>query len=246
MTTLPAEWEGTRKDGALIQLRAYLARENLAPGSRLPPERELSEILGVSRGDLRKAFAVLEAEGQIWRHVGKGTFIGPKPVDALMTLHGVEQQTNPAEVMRTRLLMETALAREAALNANHADIEAMRRCLRASRASRSWRQYETTDNQLHQLIAEATHNSLLVAMYDALNAVRRTIVWGRMRSSEGGPPEDHHSFAEHERIVAAIEERDIEGASRAMYEHLRGVEYRLMDPTGRGAAELWRAASTGR
>ena len=31
-----------------------------------------------------------------------------------------------------------------------------------------------------------------------------------------------------------------EGASRAMYEHLRGVEYRLMDPTGRGAADLWR------
>jgi len=122
----------------------------------------------------------------------------------------------------------------------------MRRCLRASRASKTWRQYETTDNQLHQLIAEATHNSLLVAMYDALNAVRRTIVWGRMRSSEGGPPEDHHSFIEHERIVSAIEERDIEGASRAMYEHLRGVEYRLMDPTGRGAAELWRTPGAAR
>lgn len=83
-------------------------------------------------------------------------------------------------------------------------------------------------------------------MYDALNAVRRTIVWGRMRSSEGGPPEDHHSFIEHERIVSAIEERDIEGASRAMYEHLRGVEYRLMDPTGRGAAELWRTPGAAR
>ena len=59
-----------------------------------------------------------------------------------------------------------------------------------------------------------------------------------MRSSEA-PPEDHHSFMEHERIVAAIEERDIEGASRAMYEHLRGVEYRLMGPTGRGTAALW-------
>lgn len=246
MTTPSPERDDSRKDSALIQLRAYLMRENLAPASRLPAERELSEILGVSRGDLRKAFEVLEAEGQIWRHVGKGTFIGPKPIDSLMTLHGIEQQTNPAEVMRTRLLMETALAREAALNANHTDIEAMRRCLRAARASKTWRQYETTDNQLHQLIAEATHNSLLVAMYNALNAVRRTIVWGRMRSSEGGPPEDHHSFMEHERIVAAIEERDIEGASRAMYEHLRGVEYRLMDPTGRGAAALWGAHSAGR
>lgn len=228
-----------RKDGALVQLRAYLARENLPPASRLPPERELSDLLGVSRGDLRKAFAVLEEEGQIWRHVGKGTFIGPKPVDSLLTLHGVEQQTNPSEVMRTRLLMETAIAREAALNANRADIEAMQRCLKASRAARTWRQYETSDNQLHQLIAEATHNNLLVALYDALNSVRRTIVWGRMRTSDGGPPEDHHSFADHERIVAAIRDRDIDGAGRAMYEHLRMVEYRLMAPSPRSSAELW-------
>lgn len=89
--------------------------------------------------------------------------------------------------MRTGLLMETAIAREAALNANRADIEAMQRCLKASRAARTWRQYETSDNQLHQLIAEATHNNLLVALYDALNSVRRTIVWGRMRTSDGGP-----------------------------------------------------------
>ncbi len=220
----------TRKDGALIQLRAYLARQDLPPTSRLPPERELSELLGVSRGDLRKAFLVLEGEGQVWRHVGKGTFIGPKPVDTLLTLHGVERQTNPAEVMRTRLLMETAVAREAALSANRNDIEAMQRCLKVSRASKTWRQYETSDNQLHQLIAEATHNSLLISLYDALNAVRRTIVWGRMRSEQGGPPADHHSFRDHEVIVAAISERDIDAAGQAMYEHLRRVEIRLLKP----------------
>ena len=234
----------SRKDGALVQLRAYLAKQNLSPASRLPPERELSEVLGVSRGDLRKAFAILEEEGQIWRHVGKGTFVGPKPVDSLLTLHGVESRTNPSEVMRTRLLMETAMAREAALNANRADIEAMQRCLKHSRASKSWRQYETSDNQLHQLIAEATHNSLMVALFDALNAVRRTIVWGRMRSSDGGPPADHHSFNEHELIVKAIRDRDIEGAGRAMYEHLRMVEYRLLEPSPRSTAEIWPESSS--
>lgn len=184
---------------------------------------------------MRKAFAVLEAEGQVWRHVGKGTFIGPKPVDALLTLHGVEQQTNPAEVMRTRLLMETAIAREAALNANRADLEAMQRCLKVSRSSKTWRQYETSDNQLHQLIAEATHNNLLIALYDALNAVRRTIVWGRMRNSQGGPPADHHSFQEHEAIVAAINNRDPNGAERTMHEHLGMVEYRLLAPFRKGS-----------
>lgn len=230
MTEKKADGSNFRKDGALVQLRAYLAKEELSPGSQLPPERELSEILGVTRGDLRKAIAVLEAEGQVWRHVGKGTFLGPKPIDTVVNLQGVDQRTNPAEVMRTRLLMETAMAREAALNANRADIEAMQRCLRASRAAKTWRQYETSDNQLHQLIAEATHNSLLIALYDALNAVRRTIAWGRMRSAQGGPPTDHHSFADHEAIVAAISERDIAGAERAMLRHLSMVEQKLLSP----------------
>ena len=237
-----ASRDGSRKDGALIQLRAYLARQDMPPASRLPPERELSELLGVSRGDLRKAFVVLEDEGQVWRHVGKGTFIGPKPVDTLLTLHGVERQTNPSEVMRTRLLMETAVAREAALSANRNDIEAMQRCLKTSRASKTWRQYETSDNQLHQLIAEATHNSLLIALYDALNAVRRTIVWGRMRSEQGGPPADHHSFRDHEAIVAAISERDIDAAGHAMYEHLRRVEIRLLKPFSTERASIPLAA----
>ena len=230
MTKTKLDRDYSRKDGALVQLRAYLAKEELAPGSQLPPERELSEILGVTRGDLRKAIAVLEIEGQVWRHVGKGTFLGPKPIDAVVNLQGVDQRTNPAEVMRTRILMETAIAREAALNANRADIEAMQRCLKASRAAKTWRQYETSDNQLHQLIAEATHNSLLIALYDALNAVRRTIAWGRMRSSQGGPPADHHSFADHEAIVGAISERDIAGAERAMLKHLSVVEQKLLSP----------------
>src|SRR3546814_6411843 len=67
--------------GALTQMRAYLAQRDLPANSRLPPERELCDILGVSRGELRKALAVMESNGELWRHVGKGTFIGARPAD---------------------------------------------------------------------------------------------------------------------------------------------------------------------
>ena len=63
-------------EGALIQLRAWLAQRDLPEDGRLPPERELIEILGVTRGELRKALAALENNGELWRHVGKGTFRG--------------------------------------------------------------------------------------------------------------------------------------------------------------------------
>jgi DNA-binding GntR family transcriptional regulator len=54
------------------------------------------------------------------------------------------------------------------------------------------------------------------------------VVWGRLRSETARPPRDHHSFAEHDRILAAIAERDQDGASRAMFEHLLHVERNLL------------------
>ncbi|HSM39403.1 MAG TPA: winged helix-turn-helix domain-containing protein, partial [Afifellaceae bacterium] len=65
---------------ALDAMRSFLADQKLSLNLRLPPERELCKHFGVSRSELRKALAVLESEGQIWRHVGRGTFIGSRPV----------------------------------------------------------------------------------------------------------------------------------------------------------------------
>ena len=148
-----AEPEGDRGQSALTQLRAYLAQKELPPATRLPPERELSEILGVSRGDLRKALAILERQGELWRHVGKGTFIGARPVAELVSVAAIAAQTNPAEVMRARLVIEPELAREAALHATADDIEAMRLCVTGARGAETWRQYESWDNRLHRAIA---------------------------------------------------------------------------------------------
>jgi DNA-binding FadR family transcriptional regulator len=215
-------------DATLVQLRAWLTRHNFPADTRLPAERELSEILGVSRGDLRKALAALEGEGQLWRHVGKGTFTGTRAIE-VMSLADIDRETNPAEVMRTRLLIEPIIAREAALNATHRHVEALHRCVQRTHKATTWRQYETADNELHRCIAEATNNRLLLSLFDALNAVRRAVVWGLLRNNSERPPRDHHSFGEHDRIIAAIEQRDLDGAGRAMYQHLRQVERHLME-----------------
>lgn len=211
----------------LVQLRAWLARSDLPPNTRLPPERELSEILGVSRASLRKALAELESEGQLWRHVGKGTFTGTRVVEAI-NLAEIAHQTNPAEVMRARLLLEPLIAREAAIHSRPTGIEALKACAERSRAASTWRQYETADNDLHRTIALATGNRMVLAIFDVLNAVRRTVVWGHMRPNIDQPPADHHSFSAHDRIIAAIEMRDREGASAAMRDHLKNVERVLL------------------
>jgi DNA-binding FadR family transcriptional regulator len=211
---------------ALTQLRAFIAQKEIDSDFRLPPERELCEKLGVSRGELRKALAILESEGHLWRHVGRGTFIGQRPIDE-SDIRTLSKQTNPSEVMRARLLIEPAIAREAALNATAADIEEMRVCLRQARQAATWRQYENCDNRFHRSVAQAARNSLLLGLFDSLNAVRRAVVWGRLREDAKAPSLDHHSFQEHERIVTAIEARDLEGAGRAMRQHLESVASHL-------------------
>jgi DNA-binding FadR family transcriptional regulator len=215
-------------EGALTQLRAYLAQHDLPPNAQLPPERELCDLLGVSRGELRKALAVLEGNGELWRHVGKGTFIGARPVEEFKSVSDLAAASNPREIMQARLAIEPILAREAALHATSGDIAEMRQCLKASRLAETWRQYENCDNRLHRLVAEASHNTVLVALFDTLNAVRRAVVWGRLRQNGERPPADHHSFHEHELLVEAINERDLKTASLAMDRHLHSVEANLL------------------
>jgi DNA-binding FadR family transcriptional regulator len=213
---------------ALVQLRAFLAQHDLPTDSRLPAERELCEVLGVSRGDLRKALALLEKEGKIWRRVGKGTFVGSGPMEETVAIAEISERTNPADLMRSRLIVEPEIAREAALHATQDDIRAMRRSLAQTRAAATWRQYENLDNLLHRQIAQASRNTVLLGLFDVLNAIRRAVVWGRLREEPARPPADHHSFTEHDRIVDAIENRDLGAAAAAMRGHLQSVERRLI------------------
>jgi len=59
-------------ENALRQMRSMIDDGRFGDQSRLPPERELAAELRVGRSTLRKALEILEAEGQIWRHVGQG------------------------------------------------------------------------------------------------------------------------------------------------------------------------------
>ncbi|WP_084438663.1 FadR/GntR family transcriptional regulator [Shinella sp. HZN7] len=213
----------------LSRLRDFLATAQLPDGGRLPPERDLAEALDVGRGALRKALAALQAEGVVWRHVGKGTFTGERPIDTVADINAMVQRTNPLEVMGARIAFEPEVARCAALNATPSQITELRSAMMKAQQAPTWRLYEQWDNRLHRLIGESSQNSLLLGLLDTLNAVRRAVTWGRLRDTPVRPPPDHHSFEEHARIVEAIANRDGAGAADAMRRHLRSVEGHMRD-----------------
>lgn len=211
------------------RLRNYILDRELASGSRLPPERQLTEELGLSRATVRKALDVLEREGLIWRHVGKGTFVAEASVPKASVTAAVElgRQLTPFRMMRARLAIEPAIAREAAVNASGETLARMRRAIERAKAATTWHEYEIQDDNFHRAVAEASDNLLLIALFDQLNEVRRAVAWGNVSRATAQPSANHSSFAEHDAIADAISRRDPAEAYEAMRRHLGSVARRL-------------------
>ncbi len=219
-------------DIGVAQLRSYIEDNDLAPGDRLPAERQLIPELGLSRTELRKALERLERDGIIWRHVGKGTFIAepePEPdggAEAVSAM-ALGRKLTPVRMMRARICFEPALAREAALNASGAALHRMSEVMAQCEAATSWAEYERNDDLFHQAIAEASDNLLLQVLFEKLNQVRRAVAWGSVRRDTLHPASDHDSFVQHRHIFSAISDRDPDAAQDAMRAHLNEVSRRL-------------------
>ncbi len=114
-------------DADLASLRKYLEDRGFAQNDRLPPERELADTLGLTRNRVRGGLRKLESEGLIWRHVGQGTYFGPRlsPLVNRRALETLAEMTYPREVMDARLAFEPELARLAALRATGLDFSAL-------------------------------------------------------------------------------------------------------------------------
>ena len=217
------------KHGAAVNaIRALIAEGAYQPGDRLPPERELIGALSMSRGAIRRALDALEQEGLVWRHVGKGTFVkAPAGSAGSPQSHLLSRQVTPVKMMRARLSMEPALAREAAVNASSDMVANLHRIKAAAVAAGTWAQYEEQDDLFHREIAKACDNVLLLSLFDHLNEVRRAVAWQTVVRKTERPAADHTSFAEHDEIATAIEARDPDGAQTAMRRHLSSVAARL-------------------
>ncbi len=219
-----------QKTTAVDTLRAFIAEGGYAPGDRLPPERELMERLALSRTNLRKALDVFERDGLIWRHVGKGTFLARQEPEVFGgDLQEISRELSPVKMMRARVCIEAAIAREAAINASNGAIQNLKDSRDRARDAASWEEYEHYDGMFHCAVAEAADNPLLLTLFVQLNLVRRAVAVNNVVRGTDRPPEDHKSFSEHERIASAIEARDPAEAYEAMRAHLGSVAGRLFE-----------------
>jgi DNA-binding FadR family transcriptional regulator len=216
------------------RLRALVAETTLAPGARLPAERELAHRLQVTRNTLRKALATLEAEGLIWRHVGRGTFVGARPRSSGLEVAQLARSASPMEIVEARMTVEPQLARLAAARASLEEIEEMQLCVRRNATAEDTRTFERWDSRLHHAIAKASHNRLLVMLFEALDTTREGPAWGRAKEATLTAAAKREYVRQHDDIVHAILDRDGPTAERRMRDHLSHLRHDLAEFSGVG------------
>ncbi|HEX8774868.1 MAG TPA: FadR/GntR family transcriptional regulator [Pyrinomonadaceae bacterium] len=220
--TIDTERRGTTAEGVISQLREMIHRGELHPGDRLPPERDLARMLGVSRPTLRAGIHSLAAVGILQSRQGAGTFVvkadGPPSLDGsplrlMASLHGFTS----AEMFEARLALEMAIAGLAADRATSDHTATMAEEITGMYASLDEpEQFLIHDMNFHQTIAAASGNRILTALMNMI----ATILLDVRRKTVHRSRDLKESAGMHRQIYRAIRERNPESARNAMRDHL--------------------------
>ena len=216
------------------RLRGLIAEGAWPVGGRVPSERRLAQDFGVARNTIRRAVAALAEQGLLAASVGRGTFVAGRVSGEMeAALRGAARPVAPADAAEVRLLLEPAAAALAATRAGPADYAAIDAALAATLAASDFAAFEAADTSLHAAIVAACRNEFLAGLFGIVTASRATPRWTALKRRAANPDRRALYDAQHEALVTALHERDVDAAFSAMQEHLRAVQASLSEPTPR-------------
>ncbi len=225
---------GTFKKSAISEditarLLTMIKEGELKPGAKLPPERELAEMMQVSRPSLREALRALSIMNIIEIRQGDGTYVTSlepellvEHLDFVFSL----SDTTIVELFKARRIVEVGLAAMAAEQITDEEIAKLEDCLTHSIENvDNHAAFLQADVELHETIVDAAHNPFLKRFMASIYHLGRA---SRSRTVEI-PGVVNQVVEDHRAIVAAMKARDPEKARQAMLQHLNNVETRLLE-----------------
>ena len=224
---IKTEFEIVRRNRVYEEVAKQIERlilKKLQPGDKLPSERDLAEMLRVSRGSIRDAIRSLELLGLVEARQGTGTIVRETSENALTHpfANALKRRKElVGELLDFRKMLEPPLAARAATHASPEEVLEMEDILR--RQEEKQRQGDAAvaeDAEFHYSIALASDNSVVLKVIDTVMDLLRD-TRARSLQVEGRP---HKSLNGHRRILAAIKRHDAEAAKAAMRRHLEDVE----------------------
>lgn len=205
-------------------VRQLIESGEFRAGDKLPPERELAQLIGLSRATVRAGLQSLATVGVVDSRRGAGTFVadGPplldvNPLSLFTVLHGISQ----AELFEARRVIEIDLAGLAAERARGDELAAISEELMEMFASIDVvHRFLVHDIRFHRAVAAAARNPLLAAIMEMVADLfydhRKTTVDRWQRAPEAAE--------QHRRIYQAIKSGDVKRARTEMGDHLRWAQ----------------------
>lgn len=197
-------------------LKQYIVEHRLTPGEKLPAERELSQIMNVSRAILREALRSLESAGILEIRHGEGAFICANSMSPLLEQLSFAAQlsgTNGKEMLDIRYLLEAAVIDDLYRQGGILPIEEMERWAAAAAEPGSTQaQTLEADVQFHLALFRAKSNDVLIQLAELL--IRQAI------ETAGGKSSAAQMADEHARYIRAMQKPDAEAAKLVLREHL--------------------------
>ena len=206
---------------AVAHIQDLIRRGDVRAGEKLPSERELARMLGVSRSTLREAIRALIVMNILVSRHGDGTYISSLEPDVLSAPLTFAFDTQPALVhhlFEARRILETACARLAAERITDQELETLEQLV--ARNDEDADELIDSDVALHTAIAHATGNPILLALMGSIGQ----LALESRRATVSLPGQAAPARRDHRAIVAALARRAPEAAAEAMDAHLQGVE----------------------
>jgi len=207
-------------------LRERIAAGEWSATGRLPAERDLAAEYGVARNTMRRAVEAIANDGTIERQVGRGTFLN----GGTSELAGILQRitgVSPADLMAVRLIIEPQAAAIAAKNASLSDLQAIAEAHNHACRAHQTDEFEDWDSQFHQRLFAATRNELLSSIHAILQVIRSRNAWIELKRKTFSENRRRDYCEQHADVVAALENRDADGAAQAMLRHIEAIEIAL-------------------
>lgn len=225
MPVEPRAWELV-----LRHVERELLDGRLQPGDHLPPERTLAADLGVGRSSVREAVRVLEGFGLIRTQTGSGPSAGAIIIatpqggmSALMRLQVAAQGFAVADIVATRLLLETQIVAGLASATPVPDLGAAATLLSAMDDNAlSPAEFLALDVQFHVALAEASGNQVVTAIMAGLRDSVESYALAGLPAVANWPATLARLRAEHHGIFEAIEATDAAAASTRIHTHISG------------------------
>lgn len=200
-----------------------------AAGERLPPERELAQILDVSRTTVREALLALEIMRFIEIRVGSGVFVLEEAQRGRSDLAEPEGAP-PSDVLAARRILEGETASLAAQNATDEDLQNMRTSIEdMAGAIQNIAVFDRADAAFHAQIASAAGNAVLSSIVSHLWRMRESDMWAFWYNQTRNVKNRERSVEDHRVILRAMERRLPDAARTAMQSHLDVLADRFYD-----------------